>query len=274
VDETIGGQDRGAAKLIGTAVEAGDFSAGFLDEENASSDVPFGEAELPETVEATHGDGSEVERGGAVATHSMRPLGKLAIILKIGSGFAVAHREASAEQAGGESRIFGDVDFLAVETSAFGAGSGEKLVVEGIEDSGGEERVALRDGDGDAEARIAVSKIGGAIERVHVPAEFGGGSAFVAGAFFGGDGVVGKIFGEAFDDETFGALVGLSDDVHAFALVGEVERAGEFLDEDFAGFLGDFDGGFEAAFGGHGTGPCVGAKLHFSIGGRWRAEFQ
>src|SRR6266852_4579038 len=65
------------------------------------------------------------------------------------------------------------------------------------------------------------------------------------GSLFGGDGVVGKIFAEALDDEAFGALVRLRDEIHFVAFVSDVQRARQFFDEDFAGLLGDFDGSFE-----------------------------
>ena len=92
-----------------------------------------------------------------------------------------------------------------------------------------------------------MGEVGGAVERINVPAEFGG--VFLAGAFFGGDGVVREIFIEARDDGLLGALISLRDDVHFVAFIADVRRARRFLDEDFAGFLGDFDGGFEVVLG-------------------------
>ena len=122
---------------------------------------------------------------------------------------------------------------------------GEKFVGDGIEDDAGEDGFAVCKRDRNAEARIAVGEIGGAVERIDVPAKFG--VAFVAGAFFGGDGVVGEIFGEPLDDGPLGALVGLGDQV-GFAFVGNVWRAIELLTKDLPGFLGDFDGGCEIGF--------------------------
>src|ERR1700687_2452208 len=69
------------------------------------------------------------------------------------------------------------------------------------------------------------------------------------GSLFGSDGVVGEVFGEALDDETFRSLVRLRDEIDLIAFVGNVQRTGQFFDEGFAGFLGNFDGGFEVVLG-------------------------
>ena len=92
-------------------------------------------------------------------------------------------------------------------------------------------------------------EIGGAVERIDVPSKFG--VSFVASALFGGDGVIREIFGEPLDDGALGALIGLSDQV-GFPFVNDVRRAIELFAEDLAGFLGDFDGGFEIGLG-HGV---------------------
>jgi hypothetical protein len=68
-------------------------------------------------------------------------------------------------------------------------------------------------------------------------------------SLFGSDGVVGKILGEALDDEPFRALVRLGDEIHLVAFVSNVQRARQFFDENLAGCLGDFGGGFEIVFG-------------------------
>src|SRR6266850_2151120 len=98
--------------------------------------------------------GGENERGGAVAANDVRALGEVAVILKIEAGFAIARGKSGAEQAGGKCGDFGDADFLAVEGGAFAAGSGEEFVVDGIEDHGDEQRVALGERDGNAEAGV------------------------------------------------------------------------------------------------------------------------
>ena len=249
VDEAVGGEDDGTAELIGISGEIGDFTSGFFDEEDSGGGVPGLEAKFPETVEATGGDAGEIDSGGAIAADAVRALGEVAVVLEIWAGFAVAHGEAGTEKAGGNGGVFGDVHFLAVESGAFATGGAEEFVIEGIENYRSEKRAPLGERNGNAETGITVGEIGGAVERINVPAEFGSGRAFVTSSLFGGDGVVGKIFCEPLDDSFFGTFVGLGDEIDFVAFVVEVERARQFFDEDFAGFLGDFGGGFEIVFG-------------------------
>ena len=101
-----------------------------------------------------------------------------------------------------------------------------------------------------------MGKIRGAVERINMPAKFG--SGVLARALFRGDGVAGKIFVDAGDNELLGALVGLRDDVGFVAFVANVKRARKFLHEDLAGSLGNLDGGLEIVFG-HGK-NCKGNR--------------
>jgi hypothetical protein len=101
----------------------------------------------------------------------------------------------------------------------------EKFVVKRIKDCGGEKRFALGKCDRDAEARISVREVGGAIERVDVPAKFRSGSAFMPGSLFGGDGMIGEVLGETLDDKAFGALVRLGDEIDFVAFVGDIQWA-------------------------------------------------
>src|SRR5882672_596358 len=241
VNEAVGRENDGAAELVWIPGKIADFAAGFFDEEDAGGGVPLLQTKFPKAVEAAGGDGRKIERGGAIAAHAVRALGEVAVVLKVGAGFAIAHGKTSAEQAGGKRGDFGDADFFAVESGAFAAGGGEEFVVKGIEDDGGKQRVALGKSDRNAETRVTVCEVGGAVERIDVPAEFGG--AFLAGAFFGGDGMVREIFIEALDDGLLGAFVGLRDDIDLVAFVADVQRARQLFDEDLAGLLCDFDGG-------------------------------
>ena len=65
------------------------------------------------------------------------------------------------------------------------------------------------------------------------------------GSLFGSDAVFGEIFGQALDNGAFRALVGLGNQIDFVAFIVDIQRASEFFAEDFAGFLGNFDGGFE-----------------------------
>src|SRR5712692_10229787 len=74
------------------------------------------------------------------------------------------------------------------------------------------------------------------------------------GSLFGCNGMVGKVLGKTLDDEAFGPLVRLRDEIHVVAFVSDVQLARQFFDQDFAGLLGDFDGGFEIVLR-HRAGP-------------------
>ena len=91
-------------------------------------------------------------------------------------------------------------------------------------------------------------EIGGAVERIDMPAIAGSVAGFVAGAFFGGDGVIGKKFGDARDDGGFGALVGLGDQVDFIAFVGDLRGTRRLFAKDLAGFARNFDGSLEIIF--------------------------
>jgi len=247
VDEAIGGKNDGRAKLIGFALEVADFAAGFFNEEHARGNVPLVEAKFPETVEAAGSNRGEIERRGTVAANAMGALREFAVILEIRAELAIARGKAGAEQACGKRRNFRDCDSFAVERGAFAARGGIQLVVVGIEDHGGEQRVALRQRDGNTETGIVMREIRGAVERIDVPAKFG--SGVLAGALFRSDGVARKQIVDAGDNELLGALVGLRDDVHFVAFVANVERSGEFFHENFACVLRDLNGSLEIVFG-------------------------
>src|SRR5712692_11106134 len=217
MDEAVGGEDDGTTELIRVPGKITDSAAGFFHEQDARGGIPLLKIKFPESVKAPSSHASKIECGGAIAANTVGALGEVAVILQIRARLAVAHGKTGAEETGGDGGVPGDADFLAVERGAFAAGRGEKFIAVRIKDDSGEKRVTLREGKGDAEAGIAVGEIGGAVERIHVPAELGG--RFLASAFFGGNGVFRKIFDKARDDELFGAFVGLGDKVYFVAFV-------------------------------------------------------
>jgi hypothetical protein len=93
--------------------------------------------------------------------------------MNVGAGLPLVDGKAGAEKAGRERVSFGNSNPFAVERSAFTVGGGKEFFIDGIVDDADENLIALREGDGDAEAGIAVSKICGSVERIDVPAKFG-----------------------------------------------------------------------------------------------------
>ena len=98
----------------------------------------------------------------------------------------------------------------------------------------------------DVEHGEAVGEIGGAVQRIHVPAVFGG--ALVAAAFFGHDAVRGKVGAQALDDQLFAGAVGLGHQVE-IALELEGDAALEIVGQQRAGFARDLHRGFQVAHG-------------------------
>src|ERR1700682_6412071 len=194
VDQPVGGENDGAAKLVRIPGEIAHFAASFFDQQDARGRVPFLQAKFPEAVEAAGSNGGEVQRGGAVSAHAVRVLREVAVELKIRAGLAVAHRKAGAEQACRERGVLGNSHFLAVERGAFAARGGEQFIVKRIEDHGGEKRIPLGESDRNAEAGIPMGEIRGAVERVDVPAKLRSQSALMPRSLLGGYRVVWKVF--------------------------------------------------------------------------------
>lgn len=245
VDQTIGGEDDRAAESIGCAVKIGDCATRFFDEDDACGDVPAFQAKFPETVEAACGDAGKVEGGGAIAADTVGTEREIVVVVNVGTGLAFVNGEAGAKKACRERRNFGNGDLLSVQSGTFAASGSEKFFVNWVVDDTSDDFVAVRECDRDAEARIAMSEICGAVERIDVPAIFG--VVITAEALFGGDGVGGEIFGEAIDDGLFAAFVGLRDEVDV-TFVFYFWRAGVLFAENFPGFESGFDGDFVIGF--------------------------
>src|SRR5260370_41460905 len=75
VDKTIGRENDGITKLVRLSGEIGHFAAGFFDQQNARSSVPFREAEFQEAIEAASRDTSENNLSGPTAARTLRWLG-------------------------------------------------------------------------------------------------------------------------------------------------------------------------------------------------------
>ena len=193
VDEAIRGEDDRAAELIGYAVKIGDFATRFFDEYDACGDVPTFQAKFPEAIEAARGDAGEVKGSGAIAADTVGAEREIVVVVNVGAGLAFVNRKAGAKKAGSERGDFGNGDFLSVQNSTFAASGGKELFIDGVVNDTGDDVVAVRECDRDAEAGIAVSKICGAVEWVDVPTIVG--VVITAETLFGGDGVGGEIFG-------------------------------------------------------------------------------
>jgi hypothetical protein len=106
VDKAVGGENDGAAEMIGLIVKIRDFSAGLFDEKNACGSVPALEAKFPEAIEAAGGDAGEIERSRTVTANSMRAQSEVVVVVNIRAGLAFMNGKARAKEAGGKSRNF------------------------------------------------------------------------------------------------------------------------------------------------------------------------
>src|SRR5271170_2587380 len=195
MDQTVGGKDGGSAERVRPALEVGDFSTRLFDEDNAGGRVPGIEAKFPEAIEAAQGDIGKIEGGGTVSTNAVREQGEIPVEMNVGVCVAIVVGKTGAEQTVLYGVNFGAAHPLFIEESAFATSSVEEFVVNGIVDDAEEEFLVAGEGHGDTEAGIPVGKVGGAIERIDMPAILCGVFCDVfACAFLGGDGVIWEIF--------------------------------------------------------------------------------
>src|SRR5215510_4363178 len=120
-------------------------------------------------------------------------MGKFAVILKIGDEPTVAHGKSSTQQACRKRSVSRDRNSFAVERCAFAARCSVQLVVERIKHGGNEQRVALRQRDGNAETGVPVREICSAIEGINMPTKFRSGRALVSRPLFCRNGMLRKI---------------------------------------------------------------------------------
>src|SRR5579862_7824470 len=200
------------------------------------------QAELPEAVEAPAGDGREVEGGRPVAAHPVGAQREIPVVMNVRVARALDARETRREQARRQPLDVRNVDALPIQESALASGRREKLGGDRLVDDAGNQLAVLFEPDGNGEARVAVSKIRRAVERVHVPAVPG--IRLEAAALFRHDRMLRKVAAQSRDDGLFGFTVGLRDDVY-FALVTDLGRVVELRHQNTSGFERGFDGYFQ-----------------------------
>lgn len=243
VDTAVGDEDFGVAGMIGAAGKIGDHAAGFRDDQHSGSGVPRFEAEFPKSVEASAGQRTQIERGGAVAAHAVRAQRVFPVVGNVEALAAPVSGKARGDEARSEFFDGRDVDALVLEPGAFATDGREEFAGDGIEDSADQRLARFEQADRDGEAGIAVREVGGAVERIHVPAEASSGCGTSA-ALLGHYGMAGKMAAQAADDQRFRAAVGFGDDVH-LALVRNILRAAEIRGEQRASFACGVNGDFE-----------------------------
>ena len=128
---------------------------------------------------------------------------------------------------------------LAVQVSARAALGGKQLAADGVKDHARNDLAPKSQSQGHAKHREPVREVRRAIERIHVPAVVRG--RFPSPALLGDDGVGRIVFPQAFDNQGFGAPVGLGDQVGG-SFVGNLFGTLELVGHERAGFARDLDG--------------------------------
>src|SRR5262249_5886219 len=149
-------------------------------------------AKFPKTVEASRGNAGKIERGGTVAADSVGTQREIVVVMNVGTSPAFGNGKAGGKKTGGKRLNFGDRNLVAVKWGAFAASRGIEFFVNRVVDDTYENLITMRKSDRHTEARVAVSEIRCAVERINVPAKFG--VVVLAEAFFRRDGVGWKIF--------------------------------------------------------------------------------
>lgn len=231
----------------GGAIDGGDGTARFGDEEDTGGAVPWFEFKFPVAIETAGGDVGEVEGGGAGAAEPLgteEEGGGLGDVIA-GAGVTVVG-VASGEEAVAEGGGGADVELAAgagvVEMSAAVVGGGVTFICHRIVDDGDEGLGVVVEGHGDGEVGEAVGEVGGTVEGVDVPSE--GGVGVVVGAFFADEAVGGECLLELGGDLFFGGGIVLGNEVDGgrFGIGGGMAGLGVGLlaaAEDSAGGVGN-----------------------------------
>src|SRR5580692_2363382 len=155
---------------------------------------------------------------------------------------ALYARKAGRQQTRRQLFDSGHSDFLLIQISPFTLHRGEEFARHGLKDYTDNQLARFLKSERHAEAGVPVGKIGGAVERIDVPAERR--VAFPASTLLGYNRVLGKMGPQPRNDGLFGALVGLRYDID-FALIADLNRTVEFLEQNRSRFPRRFNGYIE-----------------------------
>ncbi|RMQ69081.1 hypothetical protein ALP98_05473 [Pseudomonas viridiflava] len=226
-----------------TTGEIADQTACFLNQQSARCHVPFGQARLPERIEATGSDISQVEACSACAADA----GGLAyqaaehaqVVLDV-VHLVVTEREAGAEQCAFQALALADAQTATVQGSAATTAGGEFFLADRVQNNGVLKATAIFAGDADSKVRDAANEVGSAVQRVDDPQVVGAfAAAFVQAAFFAKDAVSRVGLAQSGNDALFGGAVDLCDVVLGFFFVNlDGIQALDGAENQFAGAAG------------------------------------
>ena len=170
VQDAVARDRLGARARRWIARDVGASPAGFFDEEQACRDVPRVELELPEGVETTRCDITEVQSRAAVSSNGARGFDHPSEVREVVIGALV---DVVGEARGGEGVLEAvfrrDLEAAAVQGGPPSADGAIALVEERVVDDADLPYATALDPDRDAETRVAVRVVRGPVERVDDP---------------------------------------------------------------------------------------------------------
>src|SRR5580704_282635 len=95
---SVCGEDAGAARTVREAGEISDHAAGLPHDEHTCRGVPRMQTEFPEAVEATAGNGAEIESSGTVAANTVRAQSEFPVVVNVSIAVALMGGEAGGDQ--------------------------------------------------------------------------------------------------------------------------------------------------------------------------------
>ncbi len=241
-----------------TAGEVAHQTAGFLNQQGACSHVPLGQARLPERIETTGCNISQVQAcrtgaadAGGLANQSAEHAQVVIEVIHL----VVTEREAGAEQGAVEAGATADAQATAVQLSAATTAGGEFFLANRVQNNSVFQATAVFAGNADSEVRNAAQEVGGAVQWIDDPQVF---FAFDPGAgvhagFFTHDRMIRVSLAQRVDDFLFSSAIHLG-----YVILGVF-----FVDLDGIQALDGAEDQFTGAAGGaqrdiqHGLHGCV-----------------
>src|SRR5579862_1061496 len=179
------------AQIERRSVHVRDGAAGLANQQNSRSHVPRIEAEFPKKIEAATGDICEIDCGSSRAAHTMRKHRELIVEMHVHVLMPLAGGEA-----GGGERILdpfraGDVNAAVIKKRTRARFGAEYFVACRIDNYAADQLTRALQCECHVEHRKSVREVGGAVERIDVPAIFG--RSRVPAALLRDDGVRGEV---------------------------------------------------------------------------------
>ena len=210
----VTGNDVDFLKKFVTAGEVAHQAAGFLDQQGACSHVPLGQTRLPERIETTGSNVSQIQarRTGAADAGSLANQGAehAQIVVEV-VHLVVTEREAGTQQGAVKAGAAANAQATTVQLSAATTAGGEFFLANRIQNHSVFQATAILACDADSKVRNATEEVGGAVQRIDDPQvlfAFDAGTGVQAGLFTL-DRVVRVSLAQGVDDFLFSGAINL-----------------------------------------------------------------